>query len=41
MKKIFSLLVLAISVLFLASCSNKNNLDGKYYNIYNGTRVVK
>ena len=36
MKKVFSLMILGISLIFLASCSKPNNLDGKYYNIYDG-----
>ena len=36
MKKVISLIVLGISLIFLASCSKQNNLDGKYYNVYDG-----
>lgn len=36
MKKVISLMILGISLIFLASCSKQNNLDGKYYNVYDG-----
>lgn len=36
MKKVISLIVLGFSLIFLASCSKQNNLDGKYYNVYDG-----
>ena len=36
MKKVISLMILGISLIFLASCSKPNNLDGKYYNVYDG-----
>ena len=36
MKKVISLIVLGISLIFLASCSKQNNLAGKYYNVYDG-----
>lgn len=36
MKKVISLIILGISIVFLASCSKQNNLDGKYYNVYDG-----
>lgn len=29
-------MILGFSLIFLASCSKPNNLDGKYYNIYDG-----
>lgn len=36
MKKIFSLLLLGITAIFLISCSKQNSLYGKYYDIYDG-----
>ncbi len=36
MKKIFSLLLLGITTIFLISCSKQNSLYGKYYDIYDG-----
>ncbi|NLJ19371.1 hypothetical protein [Globicatella sulfidifaciens] len=36
MKKLLSLLALGFSIIFLASCSNKDSLSGKYYDIYDG-----
>lgn len=36
MKKILSLLALGLTIILLASCSNKNSLNGKYYDIYDG-----
>ncbi|MCO4521056.1 hypothetical protein Si102_00212 [Streptococcus infantarius subsp. infantarius] len=41
MKKVISLMILGISLIFLASCSKQNNLDGKYYNVYDGnTKLI-
>lgn len=41
MKKVISLIVLGFSLIFLASCSKQNNLDGKYYNVYDGnTKLI-
>lgn len=34
MKKVISLMILGISLIFLASYSKQNNLAGKYYNVY-------
>lgn len=31
MKRIFSLILLGISTIFLVACSNQNSLDGEYY----------
>ncbi|HEN0383128.1 TPA: hypothetical protein U3P27_001383 [Streptococcus agalactiae] len=36
MKKLLSLLALGFSMILLASCSSKNSLNGKYYDIYDG-----
>ncbi|MCK1238886.1 DUF4968 domain-containing protein [Streptococcus uberis] len=36
MKKLLSLLALGFSLILLASCSNKDTLSGKYYDIYDG-----
>ncbi|OHY30687.1 hypothetical protein BI362_05445 [Streptococcus parauberis] len=39
MKKVISLIslmILGTLLIFLESCSKQNNLDGKYYNVYDG-----
>ena len=35
MKRIFSLILLGIAIIFLVSCSNQNSLNGEYYNQFN------
>lgn len=35
-KKIFALLLLILPFVFLTACSSQNELDGKYYRIYDG-----